>query len=256
VGGLAAGMAHEINNPLAGIVMNAQVVLRRMDKETPANLEAASKAGCTFEAVRGFLVARGVLEMVDSMRESAVRAAHIVSDMLAFSRKSESRQSMAAVSTLLDKAVELCATDYDLARKYDFRHIAIVREYQADMPTVPCSVTQIEQVFINLLRNAAQAMGKRPEGSGPPVITLRVFRAGDMARIEMEDNGLGMEEAVRRKIFEPFFSTKVPGEGTGLGLSVSYFIITSSHGGTISVESTLGRGTKFIIELPLAVSSS
>ncbi len=104
---------------------------------------------------------------------------------------------------------------------------------------------------MNLLRNAAQAMSAPHPDKAPAKIVLRTLHEGSSARIEVEDNGPGMDETMRRKIFEPFFTTKAPGVGTGLGLSVSYFIITSAHGGSISVESALGEGSTFTIRLPL-----
>jgi len=129
--------------------------------------------------------------------------------------------------------------------------VEIVREFQPDMPPVPCAPMEIEQVIINLLRNAAQAMASHPKEGVAPRIVLRLRQSGDMAEIEVEDNGPGIKEKNRRKVFEPFYTTKKPGEGTGLGLSVSYFIITRNHGGTIRVESEPGKGARFIIQLPL-----
>jgi polar amino acid transport system substrate-binding protein len=107
--------------------------------------------------------------------------------------------------------------------------------------------TQLQQVFMNLLANAAQAM----VNTSAPAIVLRTAFEGCCARIEIEDNGPGMPEEVRKHIFEPFFTTKPVGEGTGLGLSVSFFIIVSHHHGTIEVESSPGQGARFIIRLPL-----
>jgi PAS domain S-box-containing protein len=252
VGGLAAGMAHEINNPLGGIIQSAQVVLGRLTADNPANRSAAMEAGCDLGVIHAFLEKREIVDLVSGMRQSASRAAKIVSDMLEFSRQSGSGKLPSSITTILDKAVELCSNDYDLKKKYDFRHIQIVREYEPGLPAVACVPTQIEQVFMNILRNASQALREPGESCQPPRITLRASRDGGWARIEMEDNGPGMDRATRRRIFEPFFTTKQPGAGTGLGLSVSYFIITSNHGGTIEVQSEPGQGTRFIIRLPLA----
>ncbi len=105
----------------------------------------------------------------------------------------------------------------------------------------------IQQVMLNLLQNAAQAMAGLVAN---PKIVLRIVDEKNMVRIEVEDNGPGMKEAVRKRVFEPFFSTKPPGSGTGLGLAVSFFIITENHHGTTHVESVEGRGTKFVMRLP------
>jgi signal transduction histidine kinase len=189
--------------------------------------------------------------MLDGVGESARRAAAIVRNMLEFSRKSDQAPAPTDLNALLDKALELSSTDYDLKKKYDFRKIAIVRDYASGLPPISCNPGMLEQVFLNLLRNAAQAMAGSPPGTPQPRIVLRTRWDGDAARAEIEDNGPGMDEQTRRRAFEPFFTTKMQGEGTGLGLSVSYFIITNTLGGSIEVESQPGQGSKFIIRLPL-----
>jgi two-component system, NtrC family, sensor kinase len=252
VGGLAAGMAHEINNPLAGILQNAQVVLNRISKDLPANRQAAAACGTSMEAIRSFMEKRDIPKMLEAIRSSGGQAAHIVENMLSFSRKSEAVFHSRALSDLLDKTVELASKDYDLKKKYDFRQIEIVREYDPDLQDVACEETKIQQVILNLLKNAAQCMAKQIDRVEPPRMTLRLIKDGHMARIEVEDNGSGMSEKDRKRIFEPFFTTKDVGEGTGLGLSVSYFIIAENHGGSMTVESAPGKGSKFIIRLPLS----
>jgi signal transduction histidine kinase len=170
--------------------------------------------------------------------------------MLDFSRGGETRKTPVFLAGLLDRAVELAAHDYDLKKRYDFRDIRIQREFDADVGPVSCVAGEIEQVVLNLLRNAAQALagdGAEPE----PVITLRLRREGSHAVVEVEDNGPGMEEAVCKRVFEPFFTTKEVGVGTGLGLSVSYFIVTNHHDGAMSVESAPQQGARFTIRLPL-----
>jgi signal transduction histidine kinase len=111
--------------------------------------------------------------------------------------------------------------------------------------------TEIEQVVFNLLRNAAQAMGDSGQPPEPPCITLQLRRENNSAVIEIADNGPGMDERQLNRIFEPFFTTKEVGVGTGLGLSVSYFIITNNHNGSMAAESSPGKGASFIIRLPL-----
>ncbi|WP_243357671.1 cache domain-containing protein [Fundidesulfovibrio terrae] len=250
LGGLAAGMAHEINNPLGGILQSAQVVSRRLDMDNPASAEAARKAGCGVETLRSFLEARTIRELLDGIRQSAKRAATIVSNMLEFSRKSDSGMIPANLNDIVDKSLELCGKDYNLEKRYDFRKIGIERDFDASLPLVLCSPTQIEQVLVNLIRNAAHALSSLgPDAS--PRIAVRTRREPHFARIDIQDNGPGMDEALRRRIFEPFYSTKQPGEGTGLGLSVSFFIITKNHGGTIHVESEPGKGALFVIRLPI-----
>lgn len=255
VGGLAAGMAHEINNPLSSILQAVQVCLMQISPEIAANKAAAQDCGCTVEAVYCYLEKRRVLKFLNGIQEAGKRATGIVSSMLEFSRKSETRRTLADIHEILDKSVELAATDYDLKKKYDFRRITIERHYEPGMPKVYCSPTEIEQVILNLLKNAGQAMAGQSPHEKVPTIVLCTRRTNHTVRIEVSDNGPGMTESVRRRVFEPFFTTKEPGAGTGLGLSVSYFIIATNHGGTICVESEPGKGATFIIELPLGGSA-
>jgi PAS domain S-box-containing protein len=251
VGGLAAGMAHEINNPLSAVLQCAQVVLERLESESLNAEQAAARHGCAVAGIKAFLEERQVFAMLRGAREAAHRASKIVAGMLEFSRRSESRRTPSDLNALIEKALELCAADYDMKKKYDFRKVAIHRDYAMDLDPVPCNATQIEQVLMNLLRNAAQAMPCRGEGAPAPAITVRTRRDGDMARVEVEDNGPGMDETARKRAFEPFYTTKAPGEGTGLGLSVSYFIVTENHKGTIHVESPAAGGTRFVLKLPM-----
>ncbi len=253
VGGLAAGMAHEINNPLASIMGNAQVLETRLTHALPQNEAAAQTAGITMAALRTYLDLRGIPKMILSIRSSGAQAAQIVSNMLSFSRKSESVLVPEDVRALLDKTLELASTDYNLKKNYDFKKIQIDREYEANLPRIMGASSKLQQVFLNLLRNGAEAMGEKtyPEGLGPR-FTLRARHNPPWVRVELEDNGPGLEEVVRRRIFEPFFTTKPVDKGTGLGLSVSYFIVTEEHSGMMSVQTSLGEWTRFIIDLPCA----
>jgi signal transduction histidine kinase len=187
---------------------------------------------------------------VEGAQEAAIRATAIVTDMLAFSRRSDHRFAPVRIDEMLDRIVRLAASDYDLSKHYDFRQIDIVRRYDANLPPVLCNSTEIEQVLLNIVKNASEALASG--ATAPPQrITLRTLREGDYARIELEDNGPGMEEDIRARVFDPFFTTKPSGKGTGLGLSVAYFIICEQHRGTISVRSKPGAGTCFIIRLPV-----
>lgn len=251
VGGLAAGMAHEINNPLGGILQGAQNIKRRVSLDFSANRAAADEVGCPLESIRAYLEHRGIIRFLDGITESGKRAANIVSNMLEFSRRSEARRGPVNLGELIDKTIELAANDYDLKKKYDFRHIEIVRAFDSTLPDVFCSAQEIEQVLLNLLKNAAQAMAERGERDDPPRIMISTNMDHGRVRIDVADNGPGMEEETRKRVFEPFFTTKAVGEGTGLGLSVSYFIITTNHEGTFTVDAEVGRGTTFTIYLPV-----
>ena len=252
VGGLAAGMAHEINNPLAGIMQTASVMNDRLTNlDIPANQRAAQEANTSIEAIRAFMEARGIPRMLEAINSSGKRAAEIIDNMLSFAQKSQTAVSSYQVADLLDKTLELAATDFDLKKQYDFKTVKIVRDYKPNLPLVPCEGAKIQQVLLNILRNGSQAM--QEANTKNPTFVLRVWFEEDhkFVRIEIEDNGPGMDEAISKRVFEPFFTTKPVGMGTGLGLSVSYFIITENHGGQMDVFSEPGRGTTFVVRLPV-----
>lgn len=249
VGGLAAGMAHEINNPLSGVLQSCQNIQRRLSPKLAANRQTAESLGLEMETLHRYLQERGILEFVEIIQEAASRASRIVADMLAFSRKSGAPMSPARVDSMLDRVVRLAANDYDLKKKHDFRKIEIIRDFDPQLGEVNCDRMEIEQVFLNLIKNAAQAMSDSE--TPQPHITLRTRLEKNQARIEVQDNGPGMDEETQRRIFEPFFTTKGVDAGTGLGLSVSYFIITEQHMGSIAVFSSPGKGTCFVVRLPL-----
>ncbi len=250
VGGLAAGMAHEINNPLAGILQNASVLENRLSGDLPANHKAAEAAGTSMDAIRRYMAERKLFGMLENIRSSGRLAAGIVKNMLSFARKSDKVVSSKAIGALLDQTLDLLKTDYDMKKKYDFKQIEVIREYNDAAVPVPCEASKIQQVFMNILRNGAEAMADSKDGQKQPTFVLRVQDDGDWVRAEIEDNGPGMDEGTRRRIFEPFFTTKPPGQGTGLGLSVSYFIVTEDHDGEMSVHATESGGTRFVIRLP------
>ena len=259
VGGLAAGMAHEINNPLAGMMQTADVMSNRLTNlEIPANQRAAEAAGTSMTAIHTFMESRGIPRMLKAINSSGLRVAEIVDNMLSFARRGTSAKTTVNLIELLDRTLELATTDYDLKKQYDFKTIEITREYEEPLPYVPCESSKIQQVFLNILRNGAQAMHdtKQKEDQESSRFTLRIAheKNENMVRIEIEDNGAGMDEDTRKRIFEPFFTTKPVGEGTGLGLSVSYFIISENHGGTLDVVSEPNQGANFIIRLPVEKS--
>ncbi len=251
VGGLAAGMAHEINNPLAGMMQNAQVVLNRIKGDIPASNRAAEEIGITMDQVRTFMTNRGIIRQLELIHDAGVRASKIVQNMLSFSRKDFSGKIPQDITHILEQTIEVAKSDYNLKKQYDFKKIKIIRDYQPDVPPVMCEVAKIQQVFFNILKNSAEAM-QNYSNSEDPVFYLRTIKSDKFVTIEIEDNGPGMTEEIRKRLFEPFFTTKPVGKGTGLGLSVSYFIVTENHGGEMRVMSEPDRGAKFIIKLPIA----
>ena len=252
VGGLAAGMAHELNNPLGGILQNTQNIHRRISPGLKANDTIAGEVGVDFALVQQYLQRRGINELLHHITMAGTRAADIIANLLAFSRKGTASLEPTPLPELINRAIELASCDYDLKKKYDFRNIRINREYDMVMPPIVMNSLEIEQVLLNILKNAAQALAERPSGTKSQ-ITIRTLRSDQYAIIEVEDNGPGMSEETCKRIFDPFFTTKEIGVGTGLGLSVAYALVVNNHRGIIRVDSEQERGTKFIISLPFSI---
>ncbi|WP_432738508.1 ATP-binding protein [Maridesulfovibrio sp. FT414] len=251
VGGLAAGMAHEINNPLAAILGQSHNIQRRLLDKLPQNISAAEECGIRLEDLHAYIKKRSIPRMLRSIEDAGNRAATIVSNMLSFSRKSEKRMGAHSIAELMDKTIELASNDYDLKKEYDFRKIEIERHYEQDIPAVLCEGNEIQQVFLNLLRNGAEAMAEKDYTTGGPKFIIRIYTESRHVVIKVEDNGPGVDAKSRGRLFEPFYTSKEVGKGTGLGLSVSYFIITDQHSGSMGVESSLGEWTRFTVKLPL-----
>jgi len=250
LGSLAAGIAHEINNPLGIVHQAVQHLLMRIDPTHEKNKKMAADLGLDMNLLQQYLQARKVGLYLEDIQAAAQRASGIIRNMLNFSRRSESKRQICDLPQILEQSIFLASSDYDLKKSFDFKNIEIVLDVDDNLPRCSCTETEIEQVILNLLRNAAQAMAMAtPPTVNPRIdIRLRVVDAG--VRIEVADNGPGMDEKIQRKVLEPFFTTKPPGIGTGLGLSVSYFIITKGHGGRMWLSSAPGKGATFFIELP------
>ncbi len=245
LGGLAAGMAHEINNPLGAIMQSTQNIKRRLSNTLARNQMVAQDVGISLELLNTYLTEQRILEFLDGIMVSGERAAHIVGDMLSFARPANQAAANVCAQDALNAAVRLSAKDYNQRKKFDFRSIEIRKTYSPQKVHVIAQKNQLEQVFLNLLINAAQALAEYSQKQAAPLIELIIRREGQRACIEVIDNGPGMDEATRKRVFEPFFTTKSEQMGTGLGLSVSYFIVCEQLGGRMRVESQPGKGCRF-----------
>ena len=217
VGQLVSGVAHELNNPLAGIMAFSQLMLA-MSGATPDQQDA-----------------------LVTIHKEAKRAAKIVSNLLIFARQRHPERSEADLNQVLQDTLEL--------RRYSLRthQIEVETDYDPELPLTWADAFQLQQVILNLLTNAEQAL--RNHG-GEKRITLRTWREGELILASISDSGPGVPPAALDQIFNPFFTTKPVGEGTGLGLSISDAIIRE-HGGQIRVASRVGEGATFTVELPI-----
>lgn len=248
VGSLAAGLAHEINNPLAAVLQNAQVLGQRLSPDLKKNADVAEELGTTIETIDRYAELRGCSKMLQSILDAGQRAAKIVSNMQSFSRYGAVNFTGCSLAELFDRTLDLASSDYDMRHHFDFQNIKIVRDFHS-VPKIFCESSQIQQVLLSLLKNAAQAMSESPEESQ---LTIRIYPLGeDHVTLQLEDNGPGMDEGVCARIFDPFYTTQDVGLGSGLGLSIAYFIVTQNHNGRLSVISQPGHGTRFEMVLPL-----
>lgn len=226
MGTLAAGIAHEINNPLAAIVSNVELALaafeRREDRGDPETKE--------------------MRESLTDARDASERIREIVRDVKLFSRSEDDNTEPVDVQSALDSSLRMA--------RNEVRHRACVVKRYGGVPRVLANESRLSQVFLNLIVNAAQAIPEGDHSNNEIRVSTDVDEAGNVVA-EIGDTGSGMSEEVRRRLFTPFFTTKPKGAGTGLGLSICHRIITAL-GGSIAVESELGRGTTFRIVLPPA----
>jgi len=251
IGQMAAGVAHEINNPIGFVTSNLGTLdsyLKNLfgllaayieaDKMAPAPLSEAMAHARTLRKAHDFDFLRAdVTALLAESRDGLVRVKRIVQDMKDFSRSgAEDAWEMADLHAVLDTSLNIVRSE--------LKNKARIEIHYGNLPKVECLPSNLSQVFINLLVNAAQSI----DGDGK--ITLSTGVDGGEVWIRVEDTGSGISEEHLKRIFDPFFTTKPVGQGTGLGLSVSYSIVRK-HGGQIDVESEVGRGTQFTVRLPI-----
>ncbi len=228
VGQLAAGVAHELNNPLGGILGYAQFAMEQLK-----NLELGEEK------------ARGFERYLSDIEVQARRCKMIVKNLLKFSRSSDKSEfGVVDVNAALEETFVF--TSHQLGMK----DIELETSLQEDLPPIKGNVNLLQQVFTNILINSMQSM---PEGGKLTVVTRTnrpVGEFGGSVEVAFTDTGTGISDDIKSKIFEPFFTTKKVGEGTGLGLSVSYGIVRD-HGGDIKIDSKVGEGSTFTVVLPI-----
>lgn len=218
IGMLAGGVAHEINNPLGGVLAFTQLILKKLDKEQP------------------------MYEDLTEIERAAKRCKKIVQELLDFSRVSrEKEKCLVYVNPLIEKIIPF------LQMEIRSLNIDLQFELAGDLPPVLAVPNRLQQVFLNLMTNAVHSM---PHG-GSLVIRTTFDSASKEICIRVKDTGTGIPNEIRERIFEPFFTTKDPGKGTGLGLSISFRIVKENDG-HIDVDSEVGKGSQFTVRLPVA----
>jgi len=216
LGKLAAGIAHEINNPLGGVLIYSHLMLEDTDKNSPH------------------------YENLKKIVKETSRCKDIVKGLLEFARPKESEMSLVNINEIVERSLSI------MERQALFQNIKIKKSYVSNLPKIVADSAQLQQVFVNIIVNAAEAM------NGNGVLTLSTSLNGDGTFIEIKfsDTGHGIKEEDQKRLFEPFFTTKEVGKGTGLGLAISYSII-QKHQGTIEVKSEVGKGSTFNVRLPV-----
>ncbi len=243
IGVLAAGVAHEINNPV-GFVGSNLGTLKSYSEEMIALLEACRAGRATeadFAAADFDYLKTDLADLIRESRDGLERVRKIVSDLKDFSRVDQAQWQDADLNAGIECTLNVVWNEL----KYKAE---VVRAYDPSLPRVACLPAQINQVVMNLLVNAAHAIAERG------VITVRTGHDAEWVWIEVEDSGSGMPPEVQKHIFDPFYTTKPVGKGTGLGLSISYDIVRK-HGGRIEVRSEPGQGSCFRVCLPVRTSS-
>jgi len=216
LGRLAAGVAHEINNPLGAILVYSNLLLEESELHDPGR------------------------ENLKKVVRETIRCKEIVKGLLDFARKTEPKKELTNINNILERVLSL------VEKQTLFQNIKIAKKLHPRLPMAMIDITQIQQVFMNIILNAAEAM----EGKGSLTIGTQLLKDGRFIEIGFTDTGCGIPQENMKRLFEPFFTTKEETKGIGLGLAISYGII-KNHGGNIEVKSQVGEGTTFIIKLPV-----
>jgi|GEM_PF-543609 len=256
LGELAAGIAHEINNPLGIILHNVQNIIRRTSPDLIANINSANRHHVDVKQVIEYLTEREIPQFLENIKEAGERAGKIVTNMLEFSHINHAEKNWVDLPKLIMQSIEF-NRNAGFAEQSKMADIKVSTHFNPDLPLIYASAAELQQVFLNLLRNSYQALVSDDYKHAEELrVEISVYTKKSDVIIEIKDNGPGIKEAAKDHIFEPFFTTKEIGKGTGLGLSVSYFIITEHHKGKITVNSHYGKGATFKIRLPLASAST
>ncbi|MDI1256150.1 MAG: ATP-binding protein [Flavobacterium sp.] len=243
LGELTAGIAHEIQNPL-NFVNNFSDVSSELVDEMNEELEKG-------DVEEAKAIAIDIKQNLQKINHHGKRADAIVKGMLQHSRSSSSTKEPTDINKLADEYLRLAY--HGLRAKDNSFNAELITHFDTSLPNVNIIPQDVGRVMLNLFTNAFYATQQKSKRSQDykPTLILTTSQKGNAIEITVKDNGTGIPEAIKDKILQPFFTTKPTGEGTGLGLSLSYDIIVKAHGGSISIDSTEGEGAQFIIQLPM-----
>ncbi|MGC9505025.1 hybrid sensor histidine kinase/response regulator [Baaleninema sp.] len=263
LGQLVAGVAHEINNPVNFIFGNlvhaneyTQNILEILQLYQTKYPDPDNDIQETIEDLELDFLIEDLPKLLNSMQVGAERIREIVLSLRKFSRIDEAELKPVDVHDGIDTTLMILHNR--IKARSTRPEIEIVKNY-GDLPEVECFSGQLNQVFMNLLSNAIDALEDDRNSGKPGRITIRTNRVEDNEiEIAIADTGMGMEESVRSQIFNPFFTTKPIGKGTGMGLAIGYSIVTEKHNGSLECRSNPGQGTEFLIRIPIyqSVTSS
>ncbi|MBD2772202.1 hybrid sensor histidine kinase/response regulator [Iningainema tapete] len=257
LGQMVAGVAHEINNPVNFIYGNIshaknyiQNILDLLNLYRQYCPHPASEVQAMTEAIELDFLIEDLSKLLGSIKVGAERIREIVASLRTFSHMDETKMRLVDIHEGIDNTLMILQSR--LKAKPNFPAIEVVKDY-GNLPRVECCVGQLNQVFMNILTNAIDAL---EESVGcTPQIRIRTQPRHNQVVIYIADNGLGIPQAVVHRLFDPFFTTKSVGKGTGLGLSISYQIIVEQHKGSLNCTSTVGVGTEFAITIPIRQST-
>ena len=260
LGQLVAGIAHEINNPVNFIYgnlkhadMHTKDMLALLDTYQKHHPNPHTDVQDLLEDIELDFLAEDLPKVMASMKMGATRIKEIVLSLRTFSRMDEAEMKSVDIHEGIDST--LLILDHKLKSKSGQSGLTVDKEY-GDLPQIECYAGQLNQVFMNLLSNAIDATTSRKIANDLSTgkITIETSAHSDHVLIAIADNGPGIPEAIRHKIFNPFFTTKPVGQGTGLGLSISYQIVCDRHKGSLTCESIEGQGTQFLISIPIEIN--
>jgi signal transduction histidine kinase len=263
LGQLVAGVAHEINNPVNFIYGNlshandyTQDLLHLLELYQNHYPEPVPEIQEELEAIELDFLMDDLPKLLSSMKVGADRIQLIVASLRTFSRMDEAEMKAVNIHEGIDST--LMILQHRLKAKHNYPEVEVIKEY-GNLPLVECYAGQLNQVFMNILSNALDALEERGSRlsaaqlrENPSIISIKTeILKPDRVLIRISDNGLGMTETVCNRLFDPFFTTKPVGKGTGMGLSISYQIVTDRHKGSLKCTSSPGQGAEFAIEIPL-----